>query len=144
MEEAEVAHNEKADASLEAVTPDKDERSSEVLEVKPRKEESKTPKANLRKFFKLVSRALCTMLRRSLAALLPAAAQAVLSAGGGGGRAALAVMKLLIAAYATLATPSHKKGELLLPRCYEIGEIKAQSLIVFPRRELEGRRKAVR
>lgn len=143
MEEAEVAHNEKADASLEAVTPDKDERSSEVLEVKPRKEESKTPKANLRKFFKLVSRALCTMLRRSLAALLPAAAQAVLSAGGGG-RAALAVMKLLIAAYATLATPSHKKGELLLPRCYEIGEIKAQSLIVFPRRELEGRRKAVR
>lgn len=143
MEEAEVAHNEKADASLEAVTPDKDERSSEVLEVKPKKEESKTPKANLRKFFKLVSRALCTMLRRSLAALLPAAAQAVLSAGGGG-RAALAVMKLLIAAYATLATPSHKKGELLLPRCYEIGEIKAQSLIVFPRRELEGRRKAVR
>lgn len=84
MEEAEVAHNEKADASLEAVTPDKDERSSEVLEVKPKKEESKTPKANLRKFFKLVSRALCTMLRRSLAALLPAAAQAVLSAGGGG------------------------------------------------------------
>uniref|UniRef100_F1NP35 Brain enriched myelin associated protein 1 n=2 Tax=Gallus gallus TaxID=9031 RepID=F1NP35_CHICK len=53
LEEAEVAHNEKADASLEAVTPDKDERSSEVLEVKPRKEESKTPKANLRKFFKL-------------------------------------------------------------------------------------------
>ncbi|XP_072206120.1 breast carcinoma-amplified sequence 1 isoform X4 [Excalfactoria chinensis] len=53
LEEAEVAHNEKADASLEAVTPDKDERSPEVLEVKPRREESKTPKANLRKFFKL-------------------------------------------------------------------------------------------
>lgn len=56
LEEAEVAHNEKADASLEAVTPDKDERSSEVLEVKPKKEESKTPKANLRKFFKLSGR----------------------------------------------------------------------------------------
>uniref|UniRef100_A0A803XLS7 Brain enriched myelin associated protein 1 n=1 Tax=Meleagris gallopavo TaxID=9103 RepID=A0A803XLS7_MELGA len=52
-EEAEFAHSEKADASLEAVTPDKDERSPEVLEVKPRREESKTPKANLRKFFKL-------------------------------------------------------------------------------------------
>ncbi|XP_021272261.1 breast carcinoma-amplified sequence 1 isoform X2 [Numida meleagris] len=52
-EEAEIAHSEKADASLEAVTPDKDERSSETLEVKPRREESKTPKANLRKFFKL-------------------------------------------------------------------------------------------
>ncbi|XP_072206121.1 breast carcinoma-amplified sequence 1 isoform X5 [Excalfactoria chinensis] len=56
LEEAEVAHNEKADASLEAVTPDKDERSPEVLEVKPRREESKTPKANLRKFFKLGSK----------------------------------------------------------------------------------------
>ncbi|XP_072206118.1 breast carcinoma-amplified sequence 1 isoform X3 [Excalfactoria chinensis] len=56
LEEAEVAHNEKADASLEAVTPDKDERSPEVLEVKPRREESKTPKANLRKFFKLSGR----------------------------------------------------------------------------------------
>uniref|UniRef100_A0A803XWC9 Brain enriched myelin associated protein 1 n=1 Tax=Meleagris gallopavo TaxID=9103 RepID=A0A803XWC9_MELGA len=55
-EEAEFAHSEKADASLEAVTPDKDERSPEVLEVKPRREESKTPKANLRKFFKLSGR----------------------------------------------------------------------------------------
>ncbi|XP_021272262.1 breast carcinoma-amplified sequence 1 isoform X3 [Numida meleagris] len=55
-EEAEIAHSEKADASLEAVTPDKDERSSETLEVKPRREESKTPKANLRKFFKLSGR----------------------------------------------------------------------------------------
>ncbi|XP_042690379.1 breast carcinoma-amplified sequence 1 isoform X1 [Centrocercus urophasianus] len=55
-EEAEFAHSEKADTSLEAVTPDKDERSPEVLEVKPRREESKTPKANLRKFFKLSGR----------------------------------------------------------------------------------------
>ncbi|XP_032849477.2 breast carcinoma-amplified sequence 1 isoform X2 [Tyto alba] len=53
-EEAEVVSNEKADASLEAVAPDKDERKSpEATEVKPRREESKTPKANLRKFFKL-------------------------------------------------------------------------------------------
>ncbi|XP_030318908.1 breast carcinoma-amplified sequence 1 [Calypte anna] len=53
-EEAEIVSNEKADASLEAVTPDKDEsKSPEAAEVKPRKEESKTPKANLRKFFKL-------------------------------------------------------------------------------------------
>ncbi|NWX79732.1 BCAS1 protein, partial [Alca torda] len=54
LEEAEIVSNEKADASLEAVAPDKDEsKSSEAAEVKPRREESKTPKANLRKFFKL-------------------------------------------------------------------------------------------
>ncbi|NXO02637.1 BCAS1 protein, partial [Rhinopomastus cyanomelas] len=53
-EEAEIVSNEKADVSLEAVTPDKDEsKNPEAAEVKPRKEESKTPKANLRKFFKL-------------------------------------------------------------------------------------------
>ncbi|NXI60834.1 BCAS1 protein, partial [Chloroceryle aenea] len=53
-EEAEIVSNEKADASLEAVAPDKDEsKSPETAEVKPRREESKTPKANLRKFFKL-------------------------------------------------------------------------------------------
>ncbi|KAM6298586.1 LOW QUALITY PROTEIN: breast carcinoma-amplified sequence 1 [Aegotheles albertisi] len=53
-EEAEIVSNEKADTSLEAVTPDKDEsKSPEAVEVKPRKEESKTPKTNLRKFFKL-------------------------------------------------------------------------------------------
>uniref|UniRef100_A0A8B9ENC6 Breast carcinoma amplified sequence 1 n=1 Tax=Anser cygnoides TaxID=8845 RepID=A0A8B9ENC6_ANSCY len=52
-EEAEIISNEKADASSEAVAPDKDEKSPEAAEVKPRKEESKTPKANLRKFFKL-------------------------------------------------------------------------------------------
>lgn len=54
-EEAEIVSNEKTDASSEAVAPDKDEKSPEATEVKPRKEESKTPKANLRKFFKLVS-----------------------------------------------------------------------------------------
>ncbi|KAF1446911.1 Breast carcinoma-amplified sequence 1, partial [Pygoscelis papua] len=54
LEEAEIVSNEKADASLEAVAPDKDEsKSPEATEVKPRREESKTPKANLRKFFKL-------------------------------------------------------------------------------------------
>ncbi|XP_009979782.1 PREDICTED: breast carcinoma-amplified sequence 1 [Tauraco erythrolophus] len=53
-EEAEIVSNEKADASLEAVAPDKAEsKSPEAAEVKPRREESKTPKANLRKFFKL-------------------------------------------------------------------------------------------
>ncbi|NXV82479.1 BCAS1 protein, partial [Atlantisia rogersi] len=53
-EEAEVVSNEKVDASLEAAAPDKDDgKSPEAAEVKPRKEESKTPKANLRKFFKL-------------------------------------------------------------------------------------------
>ncbi|NWI64623.1 BCAS1 protein, partial [Todus mexicanus] len=55
-EEAEIVSNEKVDASVEAVAPDKDEtKSPEAAEVKPRREESKTPKANLRKFFKLVS-----------------------------------------------------------------------------------------
>ncbi|NXH67807.1 BCAS1 protein, partial [Hydrobates tethys] len=54
LEEAEIVSNEKADTSLEAVAPDKDEsKSPEAAEVKPRREESKTPKANLRKFFKL-------------------------------------------------------------------------------------------
>ncbi|NXF48634.1 BCAS1 protein, partial [Oceanites oceanicus] len=54
LEEAEIVSNEKADPSLEAVAPDKDEsKSPEAAEVKPRREESKTPKANLRKFFKL-------------------------------------------------------------------------------------------
>ncbi|NXQ94359.1 BCAS1 protein, partial [Sagittarius serpentarius] len=53
-EEAEIVSNEKADASLEAVAPDKGEsKSPEAAEVKPRREESKTPKTNLRKFFKL-------------------------------------------------------------------------------------------
>ncbi|NWR54522.1 BCAS1 protein, partial [Bucorvus abyssinicus] len=53
-EEAETVSSDKADASLEAVAPDKDEsKSPETAEVKPRREESKTPKANLRKFFKL-------------------------------------------------------------------------------------------
>ncbi|XP_052643164.1 breast carcinoma-amplified sequence 1 isoform X2 [Harpia harpyja] len=53
-EEAEIVSNEKADASLEAGAPDKGEsKSPEAAEVKPRREESKTPKANLRKFFKL-------------------------------------------------------------------------------------------
>eukprot|EP00075_Anas_platyrhynchos_P008699 XP_021132324.2 breast carcinoma-amplified sequence 1 isoform X5 [Anas platyrhynchos] len=55
-EEAEIVSNEKTDASSEAVAPDKDEKSPEATEVKPRKEESKTPKANLRKFFKLGSK----------------------------------------------------------------------------------------
>ncbi|NXV99316.1 BCAS1 protein, partial [Fregetta grallaria] len=54
LEEAEIVSNEKADTSLEAVAPDKDEsKGPEAAEVKPRREESKTPKANLRKFFKL-------------------------------------------------------------------------------------------
>ncbi|XP_071428912.1 breast carcinoma-amplified sequence 1 isoform X2 [Pithys albifrons albifrons] len=53
-EEAEPVSNEKAEASLEAVAPDRDEsKSPEGSEVKPRGAESKTPKANLRKFFKL-------------------------------------------------------------------------------------------
>uniref|UniRef100_A0A8C3JJW1 Breast carcinoma amplified sequence 1 n=1 Tax=Calidris pygmaea TaxID=425635 RepID=A0A8C3JJW1_9CHAR len=56
-EEAEIVSNEKADVSLEAVAPDKDEsKSPEAAEVKPRREESKTPKANLRRFFKLGSK----------------------------------------------------------------------------------------
>ncbi|XP_010085466.1 PREDICTED: breast carcinoma-amplified sequence 1, partial [Pterocles gutturalis] len=55
-EEAEIISNEKAEVSLEAVAGDKDEsRSPEAAEARPRREESKTPKANLRKFFKLVS-----------------------------------------------------------------------------------------
>ncbi|XP_064321323.1 breast carcinoma-amplified sequence 1 isoform X1 [Phalacrocorax carbo] len=53
-EEAEIVSHEKADASAEAVAPDKEEsKSPEAAEAKPRREESKTPKANLRKFFKL-------------------------------------------------------------------------------------------
>ncbi|NXQ58709.1 BCAS1 protein, partial [Anthoscopus minutus] len=53
-EEAEPVSNEKAEVALEAVAPDRDEsKSTESAEVKPRGAESKTPKANLRKFFKL-------------------------------------------------------------------------------------------
>ncbi|NWR28337.1 BCAS1 protein, partial [Tachuris rubrigastra] len=53
-EEAEAVSNEKTEPSFEAVAPDRDEsKSPEGSEVKPRAAESKTPKANLRKFFKL-------------------------------------------------------------------------------------------
>ncbi|XP_058670736.1 breast carcinoma-amplified sequence 1 isoform X2 [Ammospiza caudacuta] len=53
-EEAEAVSNEKAEVALEAVAPDRDEsKGTESTEVKPRGVESKTPKANLRKFFKL-------------------------------------------------------------------------------------------
>lgn len=56
-EDTEVVNNEKVEASLEAVAPDKDETKSpeaaEAAEVKPRREENKNPKTNLRKFFKL-------------------------------------------------------------------------------------------
>ncbi|NXA62909.1 BCAS1 protein, partial [Mohoua ochrocephala] len=53
-EEAEAVSNEKAEVALEAVAPNRDEsKSAEAAEVKPRGAESKTPKANLRKFFKL-------------------------------------------------------------------------------------------
>ncbi|NWY32499.1 BCAS1 protein, partial [Pheucticus melanocephalus] len=53
-EEAEAVGNEKAEVALEAVAPDRDEgKGTESTEVKPRGAESKTPKANLRKFFKL-------------------------------------------------------------------------------------------
>ncbi|XP_053814890.1 breast carcinoma-amplified sequence 1 isoform X1 [Vidua chalybeata] len=53
-EEAEAVSNEKAEVALEAVAPDRDEsKSTASAEVKPRGAESKTPKANLRKFFKL-------------------------------------------------------------------------------------------
>ncbi|NXD20842.1 BCAS1 protein, partial [Spelaeornis formosus] len=53
-EEAEAVGNEKAEAAPEVVPPDRDEsKSAEITEVKPRGAESKTPKANLRKFFKL-------------------------------------------------------------------------------------------
>ncbi|NXA47519.1 BCAS1 protein, partial [Nothocercus julius] len=55
-DEAEIVSNEKADVSLEAAAPAKEEnKSPEASEVKPRREEIKTPKANLRKFFKLTS-----------------------------------------------------------------------------------------
>ncbi|NWU07631.1 BCAS1 protein, partial [Cephalopterus ornatus] len=53
-EEGEAVSNEKTEASFEAAVPDRDEsKSPEGSEVKPRAAESKTPKANLRKFFKL-------------------------------------------------------------------------------------------
>ncbi|XP_064530249.1 breast carcinoma-amplified sequence 1 isoform X2 [Pseudopipra pipra] len=53
-EEAEAVSNEKTEVSFEAVAPDRDEsKSPEGSEVKPRGAESKTPKTNLRKFFKL-------------------------------------------------------------------------------------------
>ncbi|XP_010021580.1 PREDICTED: breast carcinoma-amplified sequence 1, partial [Nestor notabilis] len=53
-DEAEMVSNEKADTSSEAAAPDKDDtKNPEAAEVKHRREESKTPKANLRKFFKL-------------------------------------------------------------------------------------------
>ncbi|NWR10635.1 BCAS1 protein, partial [Paradoxornis webbianus] len=53
-EEAEAVGNEKAEVAPEAVAPDREEsRSAESAEGKPRGAESKTPKANLRKFFKL-------------------------------------------------------------------------------------------
>ncbi|KAM8996300.1 breast carcinoma-amplified sequence 1 isoform 2-T2 [Ara ararauna] len=53
-EEAEMVSNEKTDMPSEAAAPDKDDsKNPEAAEVKPRREESKTPKANLRKFFKL-------------------------------------------------------------------------------------------
>ncbi|NWV40204.1 BCAS1 protein, partial [Grantiella picta] len=53
-EEEEAVGNEKAEVTPEAVAPDRDEsKSAEPSEVKPRGAESKTPKANLRKFFKL-------------------------------------------------------------------------------------------
>ncbi|NXO16173.1 BCAS1 protein, partial [Oriolus oriolus] len=51
-EEAEAVSNEKAEVALEAVAPE-ESKSAEAAEVKPRGAESKTPKANLRKFFKL-------------------------------------------------------------------------------------------
>ncbi|NWR47683.1 BCAS1 protein, partial [Regulus satrapa] len=53
-EEAEPGSSERAEAAVEAAAPDRDEsKSAESAEVKPRGPESKTPKANLRKFFKL-------------------------------------------------------------------------------------------
>ncbi|XP_025053162.1 breast carcinoma-amplified sequence 1 isoform X8 [Alligator sinensis] len=55
-EDAEVVSNQKVEASLEAVAPDKDvNKSTEATEVTPRREETKPPKTNLRKFFKLTS-----------------------------------------------------------------------------------------
>ncbi|NXI11843.1 BCAS1 protein, partial [Irena cyanogastra] len=53
-EEGEAVSSEKAEVALEVAAPDRDEsKSTESTEVKPRGAESKTPKANLRKFFKL-------------------------------------------------------------------------------------------
>ncbi|XP_017670680.1 PREDICTED: breast carcinoma-amplified sequence 1 [Lepidothrix coronata] len=53
-EEAEAVSNEKTEVSFEVVAPDRAEsKSPEGSEVKPRGAESKTPKTNLRKFFKL-------------------------------------------------------------------------------------------
>ncbi|NXA03366.1 BCAS1 protein, partial [Sapayoa aenigma] len=53
-EEAEAVGNERAEVSLEVVAPERDEsKNPEPSEVKLRGAESKTPKANLRKFFKL-------------------------------------------------------------------------------------------
>ncbi|NXN77701.1 BCAS1 protein, partial [Bombycilla garrulus] len=53
-EEAEPVGNEKAESAPEAAAPDREEsKSAESAELKPRAAESKTPKANLRKFFKL-------------------------------------------------------------------------------------------
>uniref|UniRef100_U3KFF3 Breast carcinoma amplified sequence 1 n=2 Tax=Ficedula albicollis TaxID=59894 RepID=U3KFF3_FICAL len=53
-EEAEAVSNEKAEVALEVVAPDRDEsKSTESTELKARGAESKTPKANLRRFFKL-------------------------------------------------------------------------------------------
>ncbi|NXI27880.1 BCAS1 protein, partial [Sterrhoptilus dennistouni] len=53
-EEAETVGSEKAEVAPEAVAPDRDEnKSAESAEGRPRGAESKTPKANLRKFFKL-------------------------------------------------------------------------------------------
>nr|XP_041576149.1 breast carcinoma-amplified sequence 1 isoform X1 [Taeniopygia guttata] len=56
-EEAEAVGSERAEAAPEAVPPDRDEnKSAESAEPKPRAAESKTPKANLRKFFKLAAK----------------------------------------------------------------------------------------
>ncbi|OWK54500.1 Breast carcinoma-amplified sequence 1 [Lonchura striata] len=53
-EEAEAAGREKAEAAPEAAAPARDEsESAESAGAKPRAAESRTPKANLRKFFKL-------------------------------------------------------------------------------------------
>uniref|UniRef100_A0A8C8SBJ3 Breast carcinoma amplified sequence 1 n=1 Tax=Pelusios castaneus TaxID=367368 RepID=A0A8C8SBJ3_9SAUR len=53
-EDTEVVSHEKVEAPVEAVAPVKDETNSpEAAEVKPRREENKKPKTNLRKFFKL-------------------------------------------------------------------------------------------
>ncbi|NXM89560.1 BCAS1 protein, partial [Oenanthe oenanthe] len=53
-EEAEAVSNEKAEVALEVVAADRDEsKSAESAELRARGAESKTPKANLRRFFKL-------------------------------------------------------------------------------------------